>query len=715
MCLLLRRNSYRVDWPNTRNRKSARRSAHRVDGRKEFCLRTKPSKHACLMKANPQSSFLSRAWYVADINDFLKISDDVVLAQLLRSTTFSVIQTQRDAWLDTLPLLRTALEGCQGKLYLEFAIPRMGRRVDAIVLMHGVVLVVEFKIGAGDFLRDDIEQAYDYALDMKYFHEGSHNLPVVPILVATDAHPRDIRLVQHNRVPQLYETICTTESNFRVSIQHILAVLTQSRVDAGEWEDSRYCPTPTIIEAARALYAGHGVADISRSDAGAINLKDTSFQLAQVIEEARAKNHKAICFVTGVPGAGKTLVGLNLATQYNDETSDLHSVFLSGNGPLVAILREALARDAVRRERLHGRKLRKGDATGRVKAFIQNVHHFRDECLRDHLHPPVDHVAIFDEAQRAWNLEQTASFMQRKKGVQNFRVSEPEFLISCMNRRPDWAVIVCLVGGGQEINTGEAGIGEWIEALQRSFPEWQIYISPALTDNEYGAGRLLVDLEVRRNVHYCDALHLSVSVRSFRAEKVSSFVKTVLDLEVENAKAIFPEFSDRYPVVMTRDLDCARQWLRDQAQGTERYGIVVSSQAQRLKPYAVDVRTPVNPVKWFLDGKSDVRSSYYLEDVATEFHVQGLELDWTCVCWDGDFRYSQSGWQSYSFRGTKWQNIRQEARRTYLKNAYRVLLTRARQGMVIFVPEGSEDDPTRNPEFYNSTYSYLRSIGLPAL
>jgi hypothetical protein len=294
-------------------------------------------------------------------------------------------------------------------------------------------------------------------------------------------------------------------------------------------------------------------------------------------------------------------------------------------------------------------------------------------------------------------------------------VSEPEFLISCVDRREDWGVVVCLVGGGQEINTGEAGIGEWIEAVQRSFPGWHLYISPALTDSEYGAGGVLEAIRERPDVHRLLELHLGVSMRSFRAEKVSAFVKRVLDCEVDSARATLEEVQERYPIVLTRNLDAARQWLRGQASGNERFGIVGSSQAARLKPYAIDVRSPVNPVKWFLEGKADVRSSYYLEDVATEFHVQGLELDWVCVSWDGDFRYNGHGWQHFAFRGTRWDRINQDSRKTYLKNAYRVLLTRARQGMVIFVPEGSSTDPTRHPSYYDSTYSYLRSVGVREL
>jgi schlafen family protein len=600
-------------------------------------------------------------------------------------------------------------------MYLEFAIPRMGHRVDAVVLIKGIVLAIEFKIDAKEYFRSDIDQAYDYAIDLKYFHEASHNLSVVPILVASRAKARPIIFAPHARVSGLYQTICTNAEDLASTINRVISQLPAECVDPAAWEASRYCPTPTIIEAARALYAGHGVADISRNDAGAINLRDTSEQLVRIIDNSKSSGQKAICFVTGVPGAGKTLVGLNIATKYNDPKSELHSVFLSGNGPLVAILREALARDTIRRECVQGKRLTKGNAMARVKAFIQNVHHFRDECLLDRSRPPVDHVALFDEAQRAWDQEQTTSFMRRKKGVTGFNVSEPEFLISCMDRRNDWAVIVCLVGGGQEINTGEAGIGEWIEAVQRAFGDWHLYLSPALTDSEYGAGKLLEAIRGRDNVHYLQELHLGVSMRSFRAETVSAFVKLVLDCEIARARDLLKEFECRYPIVLTRKLDLARQWLRDHASGSERFGIVVSSQAERLKPYAIDVRTPVDPVKWFLDGKDDVRSSYYLEDVATEFHVQGLELDWVCVSWDGDFRYNEHGWQHLSFRGTKWQRINKASRKIYLKNAYRVLLTRARQGMVIFIPEGSTTDPTRHPSYYDSTYAYLRSVGLREL
>jgi hypothetical protein len=419
--------------------------------------------------------------------------------------------------------------------------------------------------------------------------------------------------------------------------------------------------------------------------------------------------------VTGVPGAGKTLVGLNVATEHLDKGSDLYSVFLSGNGPLVAVLREALARDKVRREREQGRLLKKGVARSEVKAFIQNVHHFRDDCLVDAGRAPVEHVAIFDEAQRAWNIEQTSKFMRQKKGHANFNVSEPEFLISCLDRHSDWAVIVCLVGGGQEINTGEAGIGEWIDSLMRSFKNWHLHISSRLTDSEYGVGRIIDQARSLPKVSIRDELHLGVSMRSFRAESVSLFVKQLLDLDADAASGTLTIVRDRYPIVLTLSLPKAKQWLRSLARGSERYGIVVSSQAQRLKPYAIDVKSPVDPIHWFLDSKEDIRSSYFLEDVVTEFHVQGLELDYTCVTWDADFRFAGSAWQHWSFVGDRWNRIRKLERQLYQKNAYRVLLTRARQGMVIVVPEGDAADPTRQSSFYDSTYDYLQRLGLEVL
>ena len=658
---------------------------------------------------------MNRAYYSNSISNFLNQSNNEILGILSGNNDFSLEQTQREAWIYQIELLKKILIPFFGSIYFEYSIPRMGKRIDVVLIIHSVIFILEFKVGEREFHSYSIDQVWDYALDLKNFHETSHDKIIAPILIAT--HARN----PYNTVsitPQNDLLLVPIKSNSESLFDTIKAVLDfcedDEIINVQNWEQGRYHPTPTIIEAAMALYNNHSVTEISRSDANAINLSLTSDKVSEIIRYSKEKSEKAICFVTGVPGAGKTLVGLNIATTHINKDDELYSVFLSGNGPLVAILQEALARDKVKRAHEKGEKIKKGEARSDVKAFIQIVHHFRDEGLRDDA-APIEHVALFDEAQRAWTLEQTAKFMREKKGKPNFEMSEPEFLISCLDRHPDWAVVVCLVGGGQEINTGEAGISEWIEALERSFPDWKIYISNRLSDSEYNAEEILRKIEHRSNVDYSESLHLAVSMRSFRAENVSLLVKQILDLDIENARKTLQDLTDRYPVVITRNLVKAKQWLKSKARGSERYGIVVSSQAQRLKPYAIDVKSPIDPIHWFLDDKKDVRSSYYLEDVATEFHVQGLELDWACVAWDGDFRYSSNGWEQFSFVGSKWNHINKAERKLYLKNAYRVLLTRARQGMVIVVPEGDEEDPTRSPEFYDSTFSYLKEIGFDVL
>ena len=657
---------------------------------------------------------MNRAYYSDSIAKFLSRSPEEIIGILNCSSQFSVLQTQQQAWQYQINLLRPILGSYDGKIYFEYAIPRMGRRIDVLLLIGPAIFVLEFKVGEQEFTAYGVDQVWDYALDLKNFHETTHEQFVVPVLIATEANNSFIASTLTPNNDLLFNPVKTNAFQLQDVIESALMLADGNAIDAQNWENGRYCPTPTIIEAAMALYNDHTVADISRSDASAKNLRQTTEAISDVIRLSREKSCKSICFVTGVPGAGKTLVGLNVANKHIHKQDNLYSVFLSGNGPLVAILREALARDKVRREKEKGVRFKKSTALSEVKMFIQNVHHFRDDCLKDSK-PPIEHVALFDEAQRAWNREQTSSFMKRKKSTPDFNQSEPEFLISCLDRHEDWAVIVCLVGGGQEINTGEAGISEWINSLNRHFPGWHIYISGHLHDSEYGAGKILEQISFRSNVTYNNHLHLSVSMRSFRAENVSLLVKQLLDQNTNDAQNTFRSLNDRYPIVITRDLAKAKKWLKEKARGSERYGIIVSSQAERLKPHAIDVKTPMDPIHWFLDDKHDVRSSYYLEDVATEFHVQGLELDWACVTWDADFRYSPNGWECKSFCGNRWININKEERKQYLKNAYRVLLTRARQGMVIVVPQGDDEDATRNPAFYDPTFEYLRATGFTVL
>jgi hypothetical protein len=658
---------------------------------------------------------MKREYYSDTITNFLSTKSDEILGMLARNNDFSLEQTQRDAWLEEIEILQSVLQPYQGALYFEYSIPRMGKRIDVVVLIASTIFVLEFKVGEKEFQSYTVDQVWDYALDLKNFHESSHEHFIAPILIATKAQVSSAIIAITAHGDKLLLPIRSNVTLLGQVIADILHFTNDVAIDLSNWENGRYHPTPTIVEAAMALYNGHSVSEISRSDASAINLSVTSDAISEIIRISKEKFQKSICFVTGVPGAGKTLVGLNIATQHIDKNNDLYSVFLSGNGPLVAILREALARDKIRHEKERGQKKKKHEVMSDVKMFIQNVHNFRDECLVDVKRPPIEHVALFDEAQRAWDLEQTANFMKRKKNTPNFKQSEPEFLISCLNRHPDWAVVVCLVGGGQEINTGEAGISEWIEALNRSFPEWYVYISSRLTDSEYGTGKALSELKARQNLITKDELHLSVSMRSFRAENVSLLIKQLLDLDIQSAKATLDEVKDKYPIVITRNLSVAKNWLKNQARGSERYGIIVSSQAERLKPHAIDVKSPMDPIHWFLDGKEDVRSSYYLEDVATEFDIQGLELDWACVTWDADFRHSPSGWQHWSFMGDRWNRIHKSERQLYQKNAYRVLLTRARQGMVIVVPLGSSEDLTRKHEYYDPTYEYLREIGFDTI
>jgi len=655
-------------------------------------------------------------YYFKDtIESFLLASTEEIIGSITMANKFDSTFNQNRSWEIQIPILKKALYGYSGTIFFEFSIPRMGKRVDVLVIIDNIVFVIEFKIGEHKFLNYHIEQVWDYALDLKNFHKPSHDAVLTPILVASEAQQSIIEIATTSHNDNLILPIRTGKADFREAIRNTLLFFQDdNKIDGNEYSKGSYLPTPTIVEAAVSLYNNHTVDEITRSDADAKNLTNTTSAISEIIEYAKLKRKKIICFVTGVPGAGKTLVGLKVATSYLDKEKGNTSVYLSGNAPLVAILQEALARDKVKNEKERGNKLSKGKAKSGVKAFIQIIHHYRDAYLVDPK-PPYDHVAIFDEAQRAWNKEQTIKFMKQKKNIHNFDFSEPEFLISCLNRHKDWAVIICLVGGGQEINTGEAGISEWLNAVMNRFSDWEVCISPNLTDSEYSAIESIEKLNKKTNVKFNTDLHLAVSMRSFRAENLSYFIKNILDLNFEEARKTLSNISENYPIVLTRDLTEAKKWLKEKARGSERYGIIVSSQAQRLKPFAVDVKSPMNPVNWFLNGKDDVRSSFYLEDVATEFHVQGLELDWACIIWDGDLRYSENEWKTFSFVGKRWQHIHKEERKQYLINAYRVLLTRARQGMVIVVPEGNIEDHTRKSEYYDTTYQYLKSIGIQIL
>lgn len=708
------------------------------------------------MRSNP------RCMYDNSFSGFLHDPDMAVLGVLHDNYHGDSRTTTTEAWKEEIRIMRSVVSAYEdeGHIIFEYDIPRLGKRIDVVLLLRGIVFCIEFKVGESQKLEPDVDQVLDYALDLKNFHKFSQDKIIVPILVPT-RYPKTSSIVQSSIYDdRVVNPLVTGAAGLSGLIASVLERFPHETPVDRNWIISPYAPTPTIIEAARSLYENHSVENITRHEADHVSTDRTIRYLLQVIRESKARGRKSICFVTGVPGAGKTLVGLDVAVKQTYQgqdkpVEDEGAVYLSGNGPLVAVLTEALAQDDFRRCRESGDKKKLSDSRREVSKSIQMIHRYRDNMLAKIKNPvengvleidpakavrmetagygEVEHVAIFDEAQRSWTHKRLADYLKRggtygnKLKVPNFPVSEAAFLIWSLDQREDWATIICLVGGGQEINTGEAGIVEWIAALNDRFPHWDVYISPKLTDAEYAEGRVNELLAGKDNVTYAEDLHLAVSLRSFRAEKLSAFVHALLSFD-PSAPALYEEIKDRYPIVLTRDMAKARKWLHEKVRGTERTGVLVTKESARFKPLAIHILPSgdENAVHWFLEDKADTRSSNYLEDAATEIQVQGLELDYTCLLWDADMRVDHGRWRFYRFNGqTKWVELtptsenRQEQIR-YMLNAYRVLLTRARSGMVICVPEGNPnktasgfwEDSTRLPEYYDGTYEYLKNIGL---
>lgn len=688
------------------------------------------------------------SYYQNSIAAFYNQDNDTILKDL---TFHQNESAQTGAWefeIENLKKYLGPFSDEKNSIIFEYTIPRLAKRIDVVLLIEGIIFVLEYKVGENKYTYQDMDQVLDYALDLKNFHKESENKIVVPILIASNAKDIEYRKlntsIYHN---DIYDVMCANANSFIEIINKVIELEGEKEnIILKDWVESRYEPTPTIIEAASALYLNHSVEDITRSDSCEEDINKTSQYILDIINKTKINNEKSIIFLTGVPGAGKTLVGLNVAIEqskdeYSDEElKDNLAVYLSGNGPLVKVLTAALARDYVNKHKNDNKKCKYTEAKTKVRRFIQEIYNYREQMINkiktpilngkleidvNHAKPhkdagyaEIEHVAIFDEAQRAWNHKKLADWLSRggsygnKKKVKDFPMSEAEFLIWSMDQRKDWAVILCLVGGGQEIHTGEAGISEWIRAVNETFPHWNVYISDHLIDKEYADGK--VEELIRNNLHInkSSILHLATSMRSFRAENLSHFVKALLDLDVNEAKHTYQELKNKYPIVLTRDINKAKQWLKSNATGSERYGIIASSKAERLRPLAIDVKRNADVEHWFLDDKKDLRSSMFLEDIATEFDVQGLELDYTCVAWDGDLRYENGEWKHFQFRNNKWQNINSEEAKHYQINAYRVLLTRARQGMLLFVPKGDYEDETRKPEFYNSTFKFLNELGI---
>jgi hypothetical protein len=680
-----------------------------------------------------------RFYYSDSIKEFLRKSINEITGILTIASQHDINDETKQSWVDEITVLQEVLKPYvnEGTVYFEYNIPRMGRRIDVLVIIKNIIFILEFKTEDRKFTREAFIQVWDYAIDLKNFQDNSEKRYLIPIVVAPrekDNHCKlDLNCSEDRVFQPLFLNSKRLGEGINIALNNIKPTELYDAEADNQWAKSGYSPTPTIIEAAIALYNQNTVEDITKHDA---DLDSTAECIRDIVRTCKENRQKAICFVTGVPGAGKTLIGLNTAIeQYK---ANEKAIYLSGNFPLVEVLQEALARDCIKRKEKVGEKQTKKEARSQVKAFIQMIHHYRDlylegtEIKDGHIVPipgyftsntdkayiPVEHVAIFDEAQRAWTKDELCRFMESKKGKKNFPYSEPEYLISCMDRQTDWGLVICLIGGGQEINKGEAGIQEWISSLNRSFPHWHVYMSNKLNEKEYAGGKAVDSLENKNNLHIEPQLHLPVSMRSFRAEKVSSFVHQLLELKPLEAKETLKELS-KYPIVLTRSLDKAKEWLRSKARGSERIGILASSKAERLKAISINVRYQPDFVQWFLADDNDIRSSNCLEDTLTEFKVQGLEIDWACVAWDADLRIADdfSHWCHFQLRGGEnWQNIKKTINQQYQINAYRVLMTRARQGMIIVVPEGDHSippDKTRKPEWYDNIYKYLREIGIP--
>ncbi|WP_445430357.1 DUF2075 domain-containing protein [Chryseobacterium indoltheticum] len=649
---------------------------------------------------------MQKSYYNNSINSFLEEDIDSIFGKLSKKHSHALEPLQKEAWKKQIEILKRITQSLDaGNIYFEFSIPRMGKRVDNIIIVKDLILLLEFKIGSSEYPKHDQNQTIDYCLDLVNFHEGSHDKKVIPILIATNAKNKSSDILNSTN---LEKCVLCNEENLETIISEVIEVLSsETTINIEEWENSIYKPTPTIIEAAQALYKNHSVEEISRNDAGRDNLSKTSEIINDVIKYSKENNKKSICFITGVPGAGKTLAGLNIANERLKIDEDEHSVFLSGNGPLVEVLREALTRDTMKNE-----NVKRGEAERKAKTFIQNIHHFRDDNLDSQI-APTEKVVVFDEAQRAWQKKEVSNFMKRKKGKENFDMSEPEYLISVMDKHKDWCCIICLIGGGQEINRGEAGVSEWFDSLKNRFKDWEVYYSDKiLQENVYITDEDLIKW-VESNGKKKSDLHLSVSIRSFRSEKVAFLVQNILDNNDIKSFEIYKSIKDSFPIYLTRDIKLAKNWLQKVSKGTERTGIIASSGAKRLRSEGISVKNTISAADWFLNDEDDIRSSYYLEDIATEFDIQGLEIDYTCVAWDINM-YHDGKWNFQNFVGARWNRMN-DLKQKYLLNSYRVLLTRARQGMIIFVPEVDDSDWTRPKKLYDSTFEYFKSCGFDIL
>ena len=648
------------------------------------------------------------AGYSARVSEFLH-TDTARLVEALslhHARSFRTNEAQQiRAWERSIEILRDTLDrlsvAAQWRIILEFPIHRLGRRIDATLITPHMVFVLEFKVGAGSHTNADRRQVEDYALDLQDFHSACRHHPIVPILIATAAPGcmMDVPLLLAGTT-SVMDCSAETLGPLLADLSDRLPATTPLDVDG--WEHAAYRPVPGIIDAACTLYSHNGVADIAAARADAINLTATTDAVLQAVQRARFKSHHIILFITGIPGAGKTLCGLNAVFGTGREAN---ATFLTGNPTLVHVLREALARDAAQGDRNRMRAARQ-----RTKVSIQALPAFRDEYVRTGETPP-ERVAVIDEAQRAWSLHHAV-----RKSVDRpvqLSDSEPGHLLEIMGRHDDWAVIVCLIGNGQEIHDGEGGLAEWSAALERQ-RKWRVLAAP---------GALLANDARQRLRHHANltmtpALHLDVPMRSLRNSAAAPWVDAVLTGDVDKARKIAAS-QGQLPFLVTRSLHDMRLHLRASARGNRRCGLVASSGAKRLRADGLGSELPHMDAgavaRWFLDHwPEDVRDSNALEQVATEFSCQGLELDRVGLCWGGDL-VRIAGWRVRDFIGTRWTTPKGAEAIDNRINTYRVLLTRARYETVIWVPTGDPGDRTRDPAELDAVADFLLRCGAGVL
>ncbi len=663
------------------------------------------------------------AYFRATVAEFLTVSESELIGHLTTAYAHSGFEHQRTtqtlAWASDLLRLQQLLGAVvtpapsttRWSILLEFPIPRKEKRIDVVLLAGDTILILELKSSLQG--PDSLRQAEEYALLLHYFHQPSDRRKIVALVVSPG--PTKSRPAAQQFLPILEAPAYWISPVEQISWDHLaarlLALAAQPStypIDPALWDHGEYRPVPTIIDAALSLQAGLTIREIAHSRAERQNVEQLTAFVTSLVDAARATNAFTICFVTGVPGSGKTLVGLSLAFGTRPGQEPIH--FMSGNGPLVQVLQTVLARDQQHRQNVPANQARI-----HAKTLIENVHvfakHYSDEAPN---HAPSNHVVIFDEAQRAWDRKQNFAKFKRN-------YSEPEMLLKIMERHQDWAVVIALVGGGQEINSGEAGLEEWGTALSSAAKSWTIYASPeALQGGSAVAGsRLFPSARAPAlNLHSEPQLHLDVSVRTLKADTFATWVNHVVEGDATAAAAL--KAQDHFPILLTRSLSDLRLLLQQNTTGESRCGLAASSRATRLRAEGLEPDSTFHAGyrwdHWYLAPATDVRSSYQLEVFATEFEIQGLELDWIGLCWGGDFIWSpqQNQWlirKLWPGDKSKWVPTRNPQQQIYRRNAYRVLLTRARQGIVLYIPTGDPTDPTRNPEDFNATAQFLITCG----